>query len=149
MKSYLLALALLLGVSVANATDSYGTVTEAAVAGLAAAEALTADFEAGGAIYQCGERFAFLPPVTDGRKTSLNIPILSGLDCKLAGLFHTHPKGDGRFSATDVKSACKLSVLSYIKPKGGLVRVFDCRDLSYAAIKLATDGSRPITGKEI
>lgn len=146
MKTYWLVVLILIAHD-AKAADSYADVTSAAVAGLTAAESLTGDFEAGGAIYQCGERFAFLPPVTNGKKTSLSIPIATVGECVLAGLFHTHPKGDGRFSAVDIATACKLNTLSFIKPKNGVVRVFDCRALTYVERQVLN--TRPVTGKEI
>lgn len=147
---YLVAFAILLGflvVPAAKAGDSYQSVDDAARAGLAAAETLTADYEAGSTIYLCGTAYAFMPVTTDGKRDRIAVTVYSSSECVLAGMFHTHPKGDARFSTADVKAACALKVPSYIKPRNGSIRLFDCATLSYTAAKAAL--TRPITGTEI
>jgi hypothetical protein len=146
-KLFTLAITLLLTGKAALAADAYSTVEAAAKDGLAAAEALTDRFEAGLGIYQCGAAYAYLPPTTDGKKDRVSIRIMGSSECRLAAVAHTHPKGDTRFSPADIKAACTLKVPSYIKPRGGSIRVFDCSTLSPAAVKVAL--TRPITGTEI
>lgn len=136
---------------VAHSQDAqtFATADEAAVAGLTAAEALSPDFEAGGTIYLCGTRYAVMPPVTSHKRTSVDVTIYASAECKLIALYHTHPKGDARYSVPDIKAACSLHAVSYIKPRNGNVRAFNCMQLSEAAVRIATDGSRPITGDSI
>lgn len=131
----------------AAALDSYATLEDAAKAALSDAEALTDKFEAGGTIYQCGSLFAYMGPTTDGKRDRLTVTVYGSDKCKLAALYHTHPKGDGRFSATDVRGVCALDTISFIKPRNGAVRMFDCRGMSYAAKQVAA--SRAITGETI
>lgn len=147
MKMYLLALSLLLGVAHGEATKAYATLEEAAKAALSDAEALTGDFEAGGTIYQCGDSFAYFAPVTQHKRDHVDVPIYTLETCTLAGMYHTHPKGDARYSVPDIQTACDADTVSFIKPHGGAVRAFDCHGKSFVAKRIAL--TRPITGTEI
>lgn len=150
-------LAILIGASVllalvasnakAEALDSYPTLEAAAKAALNDAEALTSEYEAGGTIYQCGTLFAYMGPTTDGKREGLKVTVYGSDKCKLAALYHTHPRGDSRFSATDVRGVCALDTVSFIKPRGGSVRMFDCHGLSHAAKQVMA--SRTIMGDAI
>lgn len=133
----------------ADTVTTYSTADDAAVAGLNLAEAMSDRFEVGSGIYQCGTRFAFMPLATSNKKDAVAITIYASAECRLAAVFHTHPKGDSRYSVADIKSACSLHTVSYIKPRNGNVRAFDCTHLSDAAIRIATTGERPITGDAI
>lgn len=133
----------------AGALESYSTLETAAKAALIDAERLTADFEAGGAIYQCGAVYAYIAPVTQNKRGRVDIPVFELGECKLAGLYHTHPEGDSRFSANDVRGICKRQTVGFIKPKGGAVRMFDCRDLEAPAIRAALTDAPVSRGKEI
>jgi proteasome lid subunit RPN8/RPN11 len=117
----------------------YATVEGAANAALADAEALTGDFEAGGAVYQCGTAYAYLAPVTQSKKDRVDVPVAKSAECQLAALYHTHPKGDARFSAEDVRNVCKLHTVGFILPHGGTVISFDCRALARPAILAAVE----------
>lgn len=131
----------------AEALHGYATLQEAARAALADAEALTPVFEAGGAIYQCGNVYAYIAPVTQHHRDRVDIATGNADGCALAGTYHTHPKGDTRYSDTDIKAACAADTVSFIKPRGGSVRAFDCRGMSYAAKQTAL--TRDIHGTEI
>lgn len=150
-------LAILIGVSVllalvasnarAAALDSYPTLEDAAKAALSDAEALTSEYEAGGTIYQCGTLFAYMGPTTDGKREGLKVTVYGSDKCKLAALYHTHPKRDARFSVIDINGACALDTVSFIKPHDGKIRMFDCRGKSEAAKRVAA--TRVITGEAI
>lgn len=127
----------------------FATLNEAASAALNDAEALTPDFEAGGAIYLCLGRYAYLPPTTDHKRDHVSIATGSTAECQMAAMYHTHPKRDARFSLTDVQSTCEAATVSFIKPRGGKVRMFDCATLSTVAVRILVSGERPVTGKEI
>lgn len=148
---YTLAIAMLLGIAPAYAAqaDTYATLDQAATAALIEAEALTDSYEAGGTIYHCSAGYIYVRPTTDHSKDSLSVSIYTLDGCALAGLYHTHPKGDARYSITDINGACGLHTVSFIKPRGGSVRSFDCTSLSHAAIQVAVSGQRPVTGKAI
>lgn len=91
------------------------------------AAALTSKVEAGGSIYQCGSGYAYTAPVA-GKKDHVDIEIAQFEDgvCRLVATYHTHPKGDAKFSLRDVANACAQKVPAYILPIGGKVREFDC-----------------------
>lgn len=91
------------------------------------AVALTTKVEAGGSIYQCGSGYAYTAPVA-GRKDHVDIAIARFEDgaCRLVATYHTHPRGDARFSSHDMDNACALKVPAYILPIGGAMREFDC-----------------------
>lgn len=125
----------------------FATVEAAVVAALDDAESTYAGVEAGGAVYQCDDGFLAMAPATDHRVTSVDIAVYTVTGCVLAGLYHTHPKGDSRFSPADIQATCSYKTVSYIKPKDGAIRAFDCRGLSVAAVQVAMSGQRPITGR--
>ncbi len=148
MKTKLILLGILTALPAhAEPLHGYATLQDAARAALLDAEALTGAFEAGGAIYQCGGVFAYVAPVTQRHRDRVDIPVGTADGCALAGTYHTHPKGDGRFSVPDIKAACAADTVAFIKPRGGSVRAFDCRGMSYAAEQTAL--ARPTTGTEI
>ena len=95
---------------------------------MAAAEALTIN-EAGGGIYQCGTEYAYSVPITQEKPTHVDIMVGEWPDgaCKLVAFYHTHPEGEDYFSKEDIKAACHYMVPSYIRPRNGEMRVFDCR----------------------
>lgn len=135
-----LALALLLGLSVScqgAPLVAYVTLESAALDGLAEAQAIAPDHEAGGAIYQCGKVFAYTPVVTQKHKDRVFIPTGEVPECFLIALFHTHPKGDARLSAIDVRTTCDLKVRAFVQPKEGSMISFDCRTLSAPQIAAA------------
>lgn len=134
------ALLLASNAACATALAEYTTLERAAVAALADAEALTADFEAGGTIYQCGTVFAYVAPVTQGRKFGVDVEVYSSAQCVLAGMYHTHPRGDAKFSREDVIGICARHTVGFIKPNNGVIRVFDCRNLSPGGVQAATHG---------
>jgi proteasome lid subunit RPN8/RPN11 len=131
----------------AEALHGYATLQDAARAALDDAEALTDAYEAGGAIYQCGAVYAYVAPVTQRHRDRVDIAVGTADGCALAGTYHTHPRGDARYSETDIKAACAADTVSFIKPRGGSVRAFDCHGMSYAARQTAL--SRPTIGQEI
>lgn len=121
----------------------YPTLESAATAALADAEALTPDFEAGGSLYACGERYVYDAPATSGKRDRVDIATYSYVGCVFAGTYHTHPARRLVFSRDDVASICASGAPGFMKPRGEGVRVFDCRGLVYA--QLASVG-RPIYG---
>ena len=144
------AIALLLGLGNAYAgNETYSTVDAAATAALNQAEGMTDKYEAGVAIYQCGRSYSFLPPVTDNNKVRVSIPVFDVDGCAVVALVHTHPKGDARFSPTDIASVCKLKTVGYIKPRGGDIRRFDCATLTAVEVKIITARQQPISGDSI
>jgi hypothetical protein len=144
---FALLLGLIYACNAGAAPGGYATAEDAVRAGLETAEALTADFEAGGTIMECDGRFLVMPVTTDGKRTSLAVLVYTIPGCTLAGLFHTHPKRDKLFSAADIAGACALKTRSYMKPRDGTIRVFDCSGMSEAAQRVAL--TRPIAGKTI
>jgi hypothetical protein len=145
---YLLALSLLMGWAHASEGQAYQTVESAVIDAMADAEALAPGFEAGGSVYQCGAVYAYKAPVTQRRKVGVAVPVYTIDGCTLAAVYHTHPKGDGAFSADDVRAACALHVLSFIGPHDGAIRVMDCRTLSAGGMRaMLADG--PVKGRAI
>lgn len=86
--------------------------------------------EAAGAVYQCEAHEAFttapVPGVVDGATVSIRLRVNG---CPLVATYHTHPAGTPVFSRQDIAMACQLKVPFYILPKGGEMRVFDCRGM--------------------
>lgn len=135
-KAYTLAIMALLGVRAQAAPLApYADLPTAVAAGLEDAAALAPGFEAGGAVYQCSGSFAYTPVVTDGKRDRVSVPTGAAPGCTLAAVFHTHPKGDARFSTDDVRATCKLHTVAYILPRDGAPVSFDCSTLSPAAVK--------------
>jgi proteasome lid subunit RPN8/RPN11 len=147
---YVLALALLLGIATASASEAqaFQTVEAAATAGMADATALAPRYEAGGSIYQCGDSYTYKPPVTQSRKYGVDVAVYRIPGCVLAGVYHTHPQGDASFSTADIGAACQLQTRLYIGPHGGRIRVLDCRTLG-AKTARALRESRSLSGEAI
>lgn len=61
-------------------------------------------------------------PVAHGTPTSVNVTVQCPVGSKLLGIFHTHPRGTSRPSATDVRSAqsIKAKVLCVQSERDGL-----------------------------
>lgn len=146
---YLLALSLLLGLSAhASEGKAYPTVEAAVIDAMIEAAALAPSHEAGGSVYQCGAAYAYKAPVTQHRRTGVDVPVYTIEGCTLAAVYHTHPKGDAAFSAADINAASALHTLSFIGPKDGAIRVLDCRALSGGAVHaMLADG--PVKGRAI
>lgn len=124
-----------------RALDHYLELEPAVRDALADAEALAPGFEAGGAIYQCGRIFAYTSPVTQYRKRNVDVEVIEVAECPLVAMYHTHPRGISRFSPDDIRTTCARKTVSFIKPEGGAIRVFDCRDLSVHAQEAAIQGA--------
>ena len=135
--------------AVAAPLEPYQDLKPAVLAALADAESLAPQFEAGGTIYQCGTAFAYLAPVTQRKKNHVAVEIFASAECSLVAMYHTHPKGDSRFSVDDIRAVCAAKTVSFIKPKGGAVRMFDCRELSIHAQEAALRGEPISHGIEI
>lgn len=114
------------------------------------AEALTSTYEAGGAVYACNGTYVYSAPQTQNKRDAVAIEVATFTDtCTLAALYHTHPKGDARFSRADIDTACRNAVPSYILPHGGRLRVFDCMQLHEQARATAWEHPVLSRGKEI
>lgn len=113
----------------------FESLTLAAIAALADSEALTPNYEAGAGVYQCGQSYSYTPPVTSNSRIGVNVVTYTVPDCVLVAIVHTHPKGDARFSADDVRAACRSGVPAIIKPRGGIPRVFDCAGIPAVALR--------------
>jgi proteasome lid subunit RPN8/RPN11 len=125
------------------------TLPEAVGRATADAEALTQEYEAGGAVYQCGNVLAYSVPETQHKRDRVAIQVATFADtCALVALYHTHPKGDARFSRDDIAMACRNNVPSYILPHGGKLRVFDCRQLPLTVRESAWQNPFLSAGKE-
>ena len=135
-RTYLIAIALLLGVrAYGQSTEFYQTLDAAADAALSQAEALAPSFEAGGSIYQCEKGYIFPAPETQHSKVRVDVSIYAINGCTLAALYHTHPKGDSKASKHDIQGTCAAKTVSYIRPTGGVTFTFDCRNMSDGAIQ--------------
>jgi proteasome lid subunit RPN8/RPN11 len=116
---------------------------------MADAETLTAEYEAGGAIYQCGSVYVYSAPQTQRKHDRVAIDVVSFADtCHVVALYHTHPRGDARFSKADIAASCTLQLPSYIKPHGGALRVFDCSTIPETVRASAWQNPVLSTGKE-
>lgn len=86
--------------------------------------------EAAGAVYQCEGQEAFTTAPVPGEVDAAKVAIKLKLNgCPLVATYHTHPAGTPVFSRQDIAMACQLQVPFYILPKGGEMRVFDCRGM--------------------
>lgn len=142
-KLFLIALALLLGVSLcasADIAEPFDTLDAAVVEALDAADALAPSYEAGGSIYKCGQTFVVYPPTTEMKTYSVSIPVYKAEGCTLVAFYHTHPLGDSHLSPVDIGSACRFKIVSYIRPKGGKIASYDCSNKSGGAIQAARLG---------
>lgn len=148
MKILVTLLAVFAGAAEAKAMADYPTLGRAVSAALIEAEALTPDFEAGGTLYQCGTVFAYIGPVTQMRRTGVDVEVYTSATCKLAGMYHTHPRGDAKFSGEDVATICRNHTVGFIKPRNGAIRVFDCTKLSPGGIQAAMRGEAHVTKLE-
>lgn len=134
-RMYTLAIALLLGVSAhASEGTAYATLDAAVGAAMIEAHTMAPKHEAGGSVYQCGAVYAYKAPVTQHKRTGVDIPVYTLEGCTLAAVYHTHPKGDAMFSVPDIKAACALKTVSYIGPVNGDIRKLDCSALSNGAV---------------
>lgn len=144
MKSLTLLLALP-GLACAGALAPYPTLDAAATAALADAEALTDAYEAGGTIYECHGTFTYVPPVTQNKRTRVDVDTYGAPGCELVAYYHTHPRGDARFSVDDIAGICNAHSIGYLKPRGGPVLMFDCRNLKAGAIQAAMHGNTRVS----
>jgi hypothetical protein len=96
----------------------FGSVQDAATAGLQQAAELHSCHEFAGAVIQDGSAF-FVTPLTEGQDDRVNFKIVLRPGEKIAAVFHTHPAcvrtGLQRtFSVGDVGVAHQLGVPSYL-----------------------------------
>jgi|GEM_PF-2339962 len=103
-------------VSALSETQNYVTLEDAAVAALRAAAAQSGEFEYAGALVRSDAGFFYTDAVTahDDSKVRYAVRVPEGF--ALAGIYHTHPSGDGSrvFSPTDVQQAKSLGLPSFI-----------------------------------
>lgn len=79
--------------------------------------AKTDGVEWGGAILECEGHFFATQAVTQNKEHGVNYMLMSPKTCKLAGMYHSHPRPDevgGLFSDTDINNVRKMRIPSYI-----------------------------------
>jgi proteasome lid subunit RPN8/RPN11 len=105
-----------LPVSMLSETLAYDALEDAAVAALRSAAAQSEKFEYAGALVRSDAGFFFTEAVTARDEANIRYAIRVPQGFALAGIYHTHPSGDGSevFSPTDVQQAKSLGLPSFI-----------------------------------
>jgi hypothetical protein len=106
----------------------FRTAEEAARAALNVALPLARDQEFGGAIFEWNTSYYYTHPVTNSHREYSSLDAEGPEGSRLAAIYHTHTRHDMEeyFSATDIATARRLGVKSYLGiVSGRRIRVFD------------------------
>jgi proteasome lid subunit RPN8/RPN11 len=103
-------------VSALSETGHYDALQDAAVAALRAAAAQSEKFEYAGALVRSDAGYFYTDAVTAHGEADIRYGVRVPEGFTLAGIYHTHPSGDGSilFSPTDVRQARSLGLPSFI-----------------------------------